>query len=224
MKYILYVIIGIAVAVSCSDSDEHTRRHEAKDVLYDTVSIMVMQIQKCSRLYTAEYGVRKIITHEDDVSIKGNVLNTDVNIKLPLGDRKIAIPVTARLKAYIDFAQFSEKNIERHGDKLTIVLPDPKVILTSSKVDQQGIRQYVAITRSNFTDKEMADYEYQGRKSILESIPQLGIIEMAKANAARVLVPMLVQMGYKDEDITIVFRKEYTIGDLKRILEKGTAL
>lgn len=224
MKYILYVIIGIAVAVSCSDSDEHTRRHEAKDVLYDTVSIMVMQIQKCSRLYTAEYGVRKIITHEDDVSIKGNVLNTDVNIKLPLGDRKIAIPVTARLKAYIDFAQFSEKNIERHGDKLTIVLPDPKVILTSSKVDQQGIRQYVAITRSNFTDKEMADYEYQGRKSILESIPQLGIIEMAKANAARVLVPILVQMGYKDEDITIVFRKEYTIGDLKRILEKGTAL
>lgn len=224
MKYILYVIIGIAVAVSCSDGDEHTRRHEAKDVPYDTVSIMVMQIQKCSRLYTAEYGVRKIITHEDDVSIKGNVLNTDVNIKLPLGDRKIAIPVTARLKAYIDFAQFSEKNIERHGDKLTIVLPDPKVILTSSKVDQQGIRQYVAITRSNFTDKEMADYEYQGRRAILESIPQLGIIEMAKANAARVLVPMLVQMGYKDEDITIVFRKEYTIGDLKRILEKGTAL
>jgi p-aminobenzoyl-glutamate transporter AbgT len=47
---------------------------------------------------------------------------------------------------------------------------------------------------------------------------------MAKENSARVLVPMLVQMGYKEENITVAFRKEYTVGDLTRILEKGTAL
>ena len=197
---------------------------DAAAAAIDTVPAMVMQIKKCSRLYTAEYNVRKIVTHDDIVQVKGNILNTDVSIKLPVGDRKIAIPITAKLKAYIDFSQFGEKNIEREGDRITIILPDPKVALTSSKVEHEGIRQYVAMTRTHFTDKEMSLYESQGRKSIIESIPDLGIIEMAKENAARVIVPMLVQMGYDEANVTVAFRKEYTIGDLTRILEKGTSL
>ena len=117
--------------------------------------------------------------------------------------------MNATLKAYIDFSQFSEKNVERNGERITVILPDPKVEMTSSKIDQKNIRQYVAIARAEFSDAEMSSYEQQGRQAIIESIPSLGIIETAQENAARVLVPMLVEMGYKEENITIAFRKEF---------------
>lgn len=219
-----YILCAITVVLACSGCGGDKTPQKEIAVAVDTVPMMVMQIQKCSRLYTAEYNVRKIVIHDDVMRLKGNIMNTPVNIKLPVGDRKIAIPISAKLKAYIDFSQFSDKNIERDGDKITIILPDPKVALTSSSVDQENIRQYVALTRTHFTDAEMAQYESQGRKAILQDIPSLGIIEMAKENSARVLVPMLVQMGYKEENITVAYRKEYTVGDLTRILEKGTAL
>jgi p-aminobenzoyl-glutamate transporter AbgT len=42
-------------------------------------------------------------------------------------------------------------------------------------------------------------------------VSQLGIKQTAQENAARVLVPMLTEMGYKEENITIAFRKSLDI-------------
>ena len=114
----------------------------------DTLPMLVTQVQKCSRLYTAEMKVHKIVTHDDVIRLKGSVLQNDFNFKVPIGERKIAIPMDATLKAYIDFGQFSEKNIERHGDKITVLLPEPKVVMTSSKINQKEIREYVALARA----------------------------------------------------------------------------
>jgi hypothetical protein len=137
---------------------------------------------------------------------------------MPLGDRKIAIPMDATLKASIDMSQFSERNIEKDGNKIIIILPDPQVTLTSSKIDQKNIKEYVGLVRSHFSDKEMTDYEQQGRAAIIESIPRLGIIAAAKENAARVLVPLITQMGYEEKDIIIQFRKDYGLKDLQSLI------
>ena len=94
--------------------------------------MMVMQIQRCSRLYTTEYRIHKIITHDDQVKMKGRVLSHDYDINLPLGKRKIAIPVDANVKAYIDFAGFSAANVRRDSTHIEIVLPEPRIVLTSS--------------------------------------------------------------------------------------------
>ena len=185
----------------------------------DTVPMLVTQIQQCAKLYTAEYRVHKIVTHDDVLRLKGSLLQRSFNFKVPLGDRKVAIPIDAKLKAYIDFSQFSERNIERQGDKITILLPDPKVTMTSSKIDQQNVKQYVALTRANFSDAELADYQQQGREAIIADIPKLGILETAQANAAKVLVPMLKEMGYEEQDITIAFRKPYGANDIKSLLK-----
>ncbi len=179
----------------------------------DTVPMLIMQVQQCSKLYTAEYRVHKIITHDDALRFKGQLLSKSFNVKVPLADRKIAIPMDAKIKAYIDFSEFSEKNIERSGDKITIVLPDPQVVMTSSKIDQQHVKQYVGLTRAHFSDEELARYQQQGREAILQSIPDMGIEETARANSAKVLVPMLTQLGYEEQNITIAFRKDF---DFKR--------
>jgi hypothetical protein len=120
----------------------------------------------------------------------------------------------ATLKAYIDFSNFSEADIERDDNHITILLPDPKVVMTGSKINQKEVREYVGLTRSHFTDRELTAYEQQGRQAILNSIPQLGILDQAQANAARVLVPMLTEMGYQEENITIAFRKNLDISRL----------
>jgi hypothetical protein len=177
---------------------------------------MVMQIRQCSRLYTTEVKVHKIVTHDDVVRLKGNLMSKQFNIPLPLGDRKIAIPMDATLKAYIDFSEFDERSIERDGEKITILLPDPQVVLTSSKINQKDIKEYGGLVRSHFSDSELSNYEQQGRQSIINSIPDMHIVETAQANAARVLVPMIVQMGYREENITIAFRKNLTLSDIIR--------
>jgi hypothetical protein len=173
--------------------------------------MLIMQIQQCAKLHTAEYHIHKIITHDDVIQFKGNLLHQNIDIKLPLGQRKVAIPMDATLKAYIDFSTFSKENIERQNELITILLPDPKVELTSSKINQKEIRTFVGLTRAGFSDEELSQYEQQGREAILKSIPNMGIIEMARENAARTLIPMLEQMGFKESNITIAFRKDKTI-------------
>ena len=218
-KGCLFFALACMLFCACSEGKEQQTEQTTYQSI-DTVPMLVMQVQKCSKLYTSEFKVHKIVTHDDVVRLKGSVLRQDYNIKIPLGDRKIAIPMDATLKAYIDFSQFSEKNIERSGDQITILLPDPKVTMTSSKIDQKNVRHYVAFARANFSDAEMSDYEQQGRAAIIQSIPELGIIDNAKENAARVLVPMLTQLGYREENITIAFRKDLNRNNIMRLLEQ----
>ena len=216
-KLALYLLASALVAIACTGG-----KAESEAAPIDTVPVMVMQIRKCSKLYTAEYKVRKIVTHDDEVELKGSLFQRKFNIAVPMSSRKIAIPVDAKLKAYVNFGGFSEKNVDIDGDKVEIILPDPKVELTSSRVDHDGIKKHVSLIRSDFTDAEMASYEKQGRGQIIKSIPRMGIIDMARAGAAHALVPMLVRMGFKEENITITFRKEFTADDLPMLLENTT--
>ena len=204
---------------ACSGDDAEQRQTANAYQSIDTVPMLIQQIQKCARLYTTEMKVHKIVTHDDVLRLKGSVLQRQFNIKLPLGDRRIAIPIDAKLKAWIDFSQFSEKNIERHGDRITIILPDPQVTMTSSKIDQKNVKQHVALARSNFSDAELADYQQQGRAAIIQSIPEMGIIETAQANAAKVLVPILTAMGFEEHQVTVAFRKQYDVTDMQSLLK-----
>jgi len=213
---------SLLLLTGCACSEEEERQQEAATTYQsiDTVPMLIMQVQKCARLYTTEYKVHKIVTHDDVVRLQGSLLKQNVDIKLPVGDRKVAIPIDATLKAYIDFSEFSERNIERTADgKITILLPDPKVEMTSSKVNQQQIRSFVGLIRGGFTDAEMTRYEQQGREAIIQSIPRMGIVEMARESAARTLAPMLRQMGYREEDITVAFRHEFKPYDIRKFLE-----
>ncbi len=214
---LVFLMAGLTGA-SCTLTTEQVPREESTSNVIDTMPLLVTQVRKCSKLYTAEYKVHKIVTHDDVIRLKGSLLQRNFNIKLPLGDRKIAIPIDAKLKAWIDFSQFNEDNIERDGDKITIILPDPQVTMTSSKIDQKGVKQYVALARANFSDKEMSDYEQQGRAAIIQSIPEMGIIETARANAAKVLVPMLKEMGFREEQIVVAFRKQFGPQDIQKLL------
>ena len=202
--------------MACSP-DKQTVKEE--QIYIDTIPTMVMQIQKCSRLYTTEFQMHRIITHSDTKQLTGSIMNRKFTIDLPVGQRQVAIPVNATLKAYVDFANFSEENVRRSGEKIEIILPDPQIILTSTKVDHKEVKQYVALLRSNFTDAELTRYQREGRDSIISDIPKLGIIEGARQSSARTIIPIIEQMGYKKENIAVTFRKKFTLSDIPKLLK-----
>ena len=184
---ILITLIGTLLLCCCQQKPAATEATHAMSV--DSLPMLIMQIQKCSRLYTAEYNIHKIVTHNDEMRIKGKLFSKDIDMKMPVGDRKIALPIDVRL-------------------------PDPQVELTASKIDQKHVKEYVAVTRSRHTDEEMADYAQQGRQAIINSIPELGIVETARMNAANLLIPMLQQMGYDERQITVTFRRDFNPGSI----------
>ena len=218
MKKVLFIILAVITTSLFSCSQNKT---EDKVEVIDTIPVMVMQIQKCNRLYTAELQVHKIITHDDQIKLSGSFLKKTFNIEVPGSNRKVAIPMDATLKAYIDFKDFSSKNVKRKGKKIEIILPDPKVMLTSSKIDHEGVKQYVSLTRSNFTDAELSAYEQEGRNAIIQDIPNMDILETARQSAANTIIPMLKDMGLEEEDIKITFRKKFTLDDIKSILDQN---
>lgn len=184
----------------------------------DTIPDMVMQIQKCSKLYVCEYKVHKIVTHSDKVRMKGAIIGQEYDIALPVGERRIAIPMYATLKAYIDFSNFSKENIRKVGNKIEIICPDPRITLTSTKIDHAEIKRNVAFLRQDFSDEELQSYQKQGREAIIGDIPSMGIAETARKSASLALIPILEKLGFQGKDITITFSKQFNAGDYKSFI------
>ena len=99
------------------------------------------------------------------------------------------------------------------------MLPDPRIVLTSTRVNHDDIKEYVALLRHNFTDAELASYERQGRDAIIRDMASTDIIEQARSGAANALVPLLKQMGFKEENITISFRKQFAPNDILQLID-----
>ena len=193
--------------MACAD-DKKNGNDAAENAATDDIPMLVRDIRTCSKLYTSEYNIRKIVTYSDEPRLKGKILGHEVDMKMPVGDRKIAIPMNVTLKGYIDFSDFSEKNVRREGRRIIVTLPQPQVAVTASKIDQAGVKEYVSMMRSRFSDAEMAEFEKQGRQAVVNSIPRLDIKETAAVNAAKILIPMIVKMGYDEKVITIEMRNE----------------
>ncbi len=216
MKTTFYFVIVLCLSLLSACRGEET---QAEAVRVDTLSL-VMQVKECARLYTAEYEVHKLVLKDDPLRVKGNLFQRAFDVKVPIGERKVMIPLDVILKAYIDFTGFDEKNVLRSGDRIVVTLPDPRVVVTSSRINHDEVKQFVSLTRSDYTSAELADFTRQGEDEILASVPQLGILEMARENAAHVLVPMLTRLGYDERNIVISFRKDFTTADMPLLLDR----
>lgn len=209
MRKILFIMIGLWCFIGCQKAEE-TPVPEVESPEHR----LIRELSAADRLYTTEYVVRKMVTYDDIIKLKGTAFSRKFDFTLPQGDRKIIIPMEARIKAYIDFSSFGSDNVEILPDStIRIKLPDPQIVLTSTKIDHGGIKSFVDFGRSRFTHAEMAEYEKQGRAAIIHSISRMGIIETARSHAYRFMLPIVEAMGYPTEKIIVDFGKHYTDSD-----------
>lgn len=197
------------------------KKQEAKtggETDVDTLTVLATHISACSRLYTSQYDLRKILIYTDTTTLSGNFLNQHVKMNVPFSDRRIAIPVTATAKGYIDLGRLKKSDIVRQGDKLEIILPDPEIALTATAIDHAGVKQKVGLLRHRFSDEEVTDIQQKGRAELIKSLAQTNILEDAKENAARVIIPLAVQCGYREENVTVTFRKDFINSDLQGLI------
>ena len=206
-KYIPVILMAITMLLSCSKAEKPVEKHT--DI--DTIPMLVSQIQKDSRLYTAECRIHKL---------SGSFLNSKFSVNLPFGSRQIAIPMDATVKAYVDMEKVTEASIHQNGKKIEIILPDPQLVVTATKIDHKEVSSYVALLRKNYTDKELTAIEQQGREALVADIPQLRIIEQSRTSAARIIIPLCTALGFDEKDVTITFRKQdYTVDEIKQLMQ-----
>lgn len=210
---IRHLIIGTLVVLPVIAGSCNHRQQPSEHQRIDTLATMITQVQQCSRLYTSEIKLHKIVSYQDTAALQGKFLGKNFKVSLPASQRHIVIPIDATVKAAVDFSKFSNANIKRDGDKLTIILPDPELILTSTQIDHQEVREHVQLFRSSFTDAEITRIQQQGRNDILKTLPRLNLLETARLNAAHQIIPIFEKMGYKESDITVTFRKDLGSGN-----------
>lgn len=197
-------VIALAALASCGGSGQgDTYSGEATP----TPGSMAEQISTSGKLHVTEYKVHKIVTANDLKQLEGTIFKHKYSLTLPVGDRKVAIPVDAVFKAYIDFGKVTPADIEVTASPRTVsvTLPQPEVELTSSKVDHKGIREYRNGLRSRFSDAELSEFERQGRAAIENAMPTEKIRAQARRNGADLLIPVLVKAGFPADSITIVY-------------------
>ena len=151
--------------------------------------------------------------------ISGTFLKQKFSVNLPFGERKVAIPIEATVKTYIDFQDFSEQNIKKDGNKLEIILPDPRIEITSTRINHQEIRSSVPMLRSDFSDKELSNFELQGRDAIVKDLSKLNLIALSQIHASKILIPLFSSMGFQKENITITFKKGLNVNKLSSFVE-----
>lgn len=222
LSAICVVTCALTVLPGChrSSSPAGGDKAAAGQVRTDTTAQVVLEVSRSARLYTSEFIIHKIVTHTDNPVVEGNVLGVPVKMKAAIGNRKMAIPIDVTLKAYIDFADFGEKNVTRTDSTITVTLPDPVIMASASKVDHKAMRQYVDGMRSRYSDAEIAEYARQGADSVISHADKFGIVAQAERSAAATLIPMLQRMGYKEHQISVRFRKKFTENELFRMTQK----
>ena len=208
-KNIFLLIVVIAIAAALFFLFRGCGKIEEAKPQVDTIPYMVQQIRQCSRLYVSEYQVRKIVTHRDESRISARLFGSEINVALPASDRRVAIPINATLKAYIDMSELRGEDITRRADgKIEVHLPEPVVVTTATGIDYDGMKQHTSLFGKDFSDEELSSYETRGRKEIINEIPHLGIKEDAKRSAAKMLIPIISYLGMQQEDIVITFTSE----------------
>ena len=224
MTRILTPLLFLLLLTCCHSNpkiepSESQPKAEGTKTRADSIGMLVSAVQNNSRLYTSEFHVHKIITHSDESRLKGSIMGLDYDFGIPAGSRRIAIPMDATLKGYINFNDFSNDNIIFDENRIEIILPDPAVEITSAKINHDEIKSYVALLRSDFSDKELSKFEAQGRDSILAALPSLKIAEHTRSSAANILIPMIRQLGFDNDDIVITFRKDFDEQHLRTTIE-----
>ncbi len=193
-------LIAIAAAVSLISGCGYINTQN------QNISNIVLMSRKEAKLYTAEMQMRGYITYTsvDILRILGNET-------LKYGKRTIYIPVAIPARAYIDFQRISEDNFRTTGNKITVTLPQPEIEYGPGRVDGECSEHadigcsFSAEERIKLTKSAIAQYK------TMEKEAGEYLMEEARISAKKTMISMLEGMGYREQDIEILYELKIEI-------------
>lgn len=182
-----------------------------RSVAEDKRSLALSALENTPRLYVVQYNVHKILTYEDLSTLDGQLLGEKFSIPI-VGDRKIALPVDATIKGYIEF---NGSTVDEVDDKIIVTLSEPRLEMTSSIVDYDREKQYLSWNRFSFSEEEKESLLKTGKKKILQSLNRRDVMDRSRKSAFNALLPILEGCGYAPENVVIRFVDDDKIDALK---------
>ena len=155
-RFVVFLCLCLCVFASCNKEQQESVVAANEKPAVDTTAVLYSNISECARLATAEYRIHKIVTFDDKIVVRGKMFSRPFSKALPVGDRKIAIPLDVTLRGYVDFSDFNKSNIKRKDGKIIITLPDPKIMVGDSKIDHRNVKKLVDPLRSNFKQEDLS--------------------------------------------------------------------
>ena len=209
---IVLVAISILLLRSCLGCSE---MNEAEIQKRD--SAIVAEIQRHSRLYTAEVISRKTITYSSQNKLSVSILGKERSMRIPFGKTTATIPVNVTYKAYINLDKVSRDNIiiDNKSRMIHITLPDPVIVETAVSIDHENEKMDKEWFGKKLTYEEyqtlVRDAKEQAWQELSE-VEQREITETAKVSAGELLIPYLVSLGF--ENILIEYRPSFSVKDV----------
>ena len=154
----------------------------------------VAKLFNLKKLDLVDYKVRKVLSYEDKANI----------FLLKFGSKKLLLTCVADVKAGLDFDAFNPETditVDKQSKSVSIVLPAPSI---TSFVINDVDEEYNVTTgaRKAIKQEDRNMVVEQGRTEIENAIPELGILDEARASAVKRFTSMVEHLGFSHVNIT----------------------
>lgn len=160
--------------------------------------VFLERIQELQQLTTAEVYTKVIIERRDN-----QLFGQDIGLNVPGTKRQLLVIIPGSVKAGVDLAGLTEKDIVVNEEQKTIELAvPPATFLGGAELffDQVEVYSYEGVFREKANIEEAYELAAEAKKLIVEEASGQGILQTAQHQAERTLEDMFSFTGY---DVTI---------------------
>ena len=150
---------------------------------------VIDKVKSEKQLGLVEYEVQKIVKAKEE----------DHKFFFIQSKKEILCSCKAYLKAGIDLGGFNpmtDVSVDPDETMITITLPAPTLLSLNMPINGVEILYEKTQNSQGFILSELNDLLRQGEKQILDSVPDLGIMEDAKQNARLFFEPLFKRLGF----------------------------
>lgn len=168
--------------------------------------VFLEQIQDLKELATAEAYTKVIIERQDNT-----LFGQSIGLNLPGTKRQLLVVIPGSVKAGVNLAELTEKDvtIDEENKTAKLTLP-PATFLGGAEIyfDQVEVYSYEGLFREKANIEEAYELAAEAKKLILEETAGQGVLSMAQHNAEKTLREMFSFAGY---EVTIEFKESRNV-------------
>ncbi len=177
-----------------------------------TQTTVLQEVSRIGKLELVRYNFKDILEYEKKRElIEDKTLKEWIPFTIPLDNAKVVLIVRGEAVGCIDLAKIKTADLVMEGDTLIAFLPEPELCYYRINHDQSKVYDVKnADEQAVMISEAYKKAESQIQKSALE----MGILDQTRANASKILQPLLEKSSGKK--VLIRYRLKGKFEELKR--------